>query len=260
MMMAWIAHRFLKHWGSLALAVLLATLPTWHTAAAQELSAEQIVRRVVDNLRGGTLEGTYTVTVERPNRTSQYVMTILSDGEERGLIRVVQPPRDAGQAFLIDGDDLWVYNPRLGRSLRLPPSGRNGAFLGSDISYNDLAGRDLEEDYTPTLLPSDGTTLTLELVPKPGAPTPYGQVRVEVEAGRLVPQRIDYYDQRGNVVKRAELSEYTPVGDQWVPLRMSVRDVTRPGYQTEVHLSDARFGIELPDGSFTLQALERGGN
>lgn len=256
--MARMANRLLRTWGILLLALLAATwavLP----AGAEELDATEIVRRVVDNLRGGTLEGTYTVTVERPNRTTQYVMTVLSDGEDRGLIRVVQPPREAGQAFLIDGDDLWVYNPRLGRSLRLPPSGRNGAFLGSDISYNDLAGRDLEEDYTPSILASSGQTLTLELVPKPGAPTPYGQVRLEVEAERLVPQRIDYYDQRGNVVKRAELSEYTPVGDRWVPLRMAVQDVTRPGHRTEVRLSDARFGIELPAGSFTLQALERGG-
>lgn len=259
-MMARIKKPFLSRWGSLALAVAVAILPAQGTVTAQEPDAEQIVRAVVDNLRGGTLAGTYTFTVERPNRTNQYVMEIISDGEDRGLIRVVEPPRDAGQAFLIDGDDLWVYNPRLGRSLRLPPSGRNNAFLGSDISYNDLAGRDLEEDYTPALLSSAGGMLTLELTPKPGAPTPYGKVILEVEAERLTPQRIDYYDQRGTVVRRAGLSEYTPVGDRWVPLRMMVEDVMRAGYRTEALLSDAQFGIDLPEGSFTLQALERGGN
>lgn len=258
-MMVRIGKQFLKLWAMVVVVLLAATLPAWDAAAAQELDAEHILRKVVDSLRGGTLAGTYTVTVVRPSRTTQYVMTILSDGEDRGLIRVIEPPREAGQAFLLDGDDLWVYNPRLGRSLRLPPSGRNGAFLGSDISYNDLAGRDLEDDYTPSLLPSDGATLTLELAPKPGAPTPYGKVLVTVEADRLIPQHIEYYDQRGNVVKRAELSDYVPADDRWTPLRMSVDDATRPGYRTEVRLSEAQFGIEVPDGSFTLQALERGG-
>ena len=92
--------------------------------------AEAVLRAVVDNLRGGAMEGTYTFVVERPGRTSQYVMEIVTDGDRRGYIRVIAPPRDAGQAFLMSGDDLWVYNSRLGRSLRLPPSGRSNAFFG----------------------------------------------------------------------------------------------------------------------------------
>ena len=106
--------------------------------------ADLLLRTVIDNIRGGAMEGVYTFVVERPGRVSEYVMEIASDGDRRGLIQVTAPPRDAGQAFLMDGDDLWVYNPRLGRSLRLPPSGRNNAFLGSDVNYNDIVGRDLE--------------------------------------------------------------------------------------------------------------------
>lgn len=250
----------LRGWVVLLLATAVALSAGGRASAQEPHDAREILQAVVDNLRGGTMEGTYTFTVERPGRASRYVMAILSDGEERGLIRVVEPARDAGQAFLIDGDDLWVYNPRLGRSLRLPPSGRNNAFLGSDVSYNDLAGRDLEEDYTAALLPSEPGSLTLELTPRVGAPTPYGRVMVEVAADHLTPRRIEYYDQRGNVVKRMTLSDYTPAGGRHVPFRMVVEDVTRSGYRTEAVLSEAAFDIALPDGCFTLQALERGCN
>src|SRR5690606_7386431 len=95
---------------------------------------------------------------ERPGRITEYVMEIVTDGGERGLIRIVAPPREAGQAFLMDGDDLWLYNSRLGRSLRLPPSGRSGAFLGSDVSYNDIVGRDLENDYIAAFAETEGET------------------------------------------------------------------------------------------------------
>src|SRR5690606_30852067 len=95
-----------------------------------------------------------------------------TDGDRRGYIRVIAPPRDAGQAFLMNGDDLWLYNSRLGRSLRLPPSGRSNAFLGSDVSYNDLIGRDLEKDYNASLAAADAGALLLDLAPVPGAPTP----------------------------------------------------------------------------------------
>src|SRR5690606_33719771 len=239
----------------------------------------------VDNLRGGPMRGTQTFVVERPGRITEYVMEIVTDGGERGLIRIVAPPREAGQAFLMDGDDLWLYNPRLGRSLRLPPSGRSGAFLGSDVSYNDIVGRDLENDYIAAFAGAEGETaegaaaagapeggalaggapegaapeggapaggapegaapegggpeggapadgapkgaapegggpdgvIVLELTPRPGAPTPYGRVVVGVDGASLTPRWIDYYDQRGQVVKRLTLAEYLEAGQRRVP-------------------------------------------
>ncbi len=114
----------------------------------------------------------------------------------------------------MDGDDLWLYNARLGRSLRLPPSGRTGAFLGSDVSYNDIVGRDLERDYVAAFAEESASEglIVLELTPRPGAPTPYGRVLIGVEAERLAPRWVDYYDQRGQVVKRLTLSEYLEAG------------------------------------------------
>lgn len=236
---------------------VVAIYPSAAMGTAQQ-DADVLLQAVIDNLRGGSMEGTYTFVVERPGRTSEYVMEIISDGDRRGYIRVIAPPRDAGQAFLMNGDDLWVYNSRLGRSLRLPPSGRSNAFLGSDVNYNDIVGRDLERDYAPAVVQSDSDVLVLELTPRPGAPTPYGKVLIEVEAESLAPRWVDYYDQRGQVVRRLTLSEYMPVGERRIPLEMVVEDRAREGYRTIVRLSDVQFDIAVPVACFTLQALERG--
>ena len=243
---------------ALLLASVLIGILSFSAAHAAEPDAAALLRMVVDNLRGGAMEGTYTFTVERPGRTNEYVMEIVADGDRRGYIRVVAPPRDAGQAFLMNGDDLWVYNPRLGRSLRLPPSGRTNAFLGSDVSYSDLAGRDLEKDYVAAVAVSAPDVLRLELTPAPGAPTPYGRVLIEVDPANLAPRWIDYYDQRGQVVKHLTFSGYLVVGERHVPLELVVEDRVREGYRTTVHLSDARFDVAVPEACFTLQALERG--
>lgn len=257
--------------------------------AATDASA--VLEAVVDNLRGGPMRGTQTFVVERPGRITEYVMEIVTDGGERGLIRIVAPPREAGQAFLMDGDDLWLYNPRLGRSLRLPPSGRSGAFLGSDVSYNDIVGRDLENDYIAAFAETEGETaegaaaagapeggapaggapegaapegggpdgvIVLELTPRPGAPTPYGRVVVGVDGASLTPRWIDYYDQRGQVVKRLTLAEYLEAGQRRVPQLMVVEDRIREGYRTVVRLDDVVLDAAVPETCFTLQALERG--
>src|SRR5690554_4064074 len=257
--------------------------------AAPDASA--VLEAVVDNLRGGPMRGTQTFVVERPGRITEYVMEIVTDGGERGLIRIVAPPREAGQAFLMDGDDLWLYNPRLGRSLRLPPSGRSGAFLGSDVSYNDIVGRDLENDYIAAFAETEGETaegaaaagapeggapaggapkgaapegggpdgvIVLELTPRPGAPTPYGRVVVGVDGASLTPRWIDYYDQRGQVVKRLTLAEYLEAGQRRVPQLVVVEDRIREGYRTVVRLDDVVLDAAVPKTCFTLQALERG--
>lgn len=235
----------------------LAVLTTL-TLAAAPTDAHAVLRAIEDNHRGGTGTGTITLTVARPDRRTEYVMTVWSDGEDRGLVRVTAPARDAGQAFLKVGDNLWVYAPRLKRTLRLPPSGRSESFLGSDISYSDLSGRDVEQDYTARITSADGRTVVLELIPRPGAPTPYGRLTVTADAQSYAPLEWTFYDQRGQAVKRVTFSEHTKVGARSFPTRTVVEDLLRPGYRTTAVYTNYRFGVKLPEACFTLAALEQG--
>lgn len=220
--------------------------------------ARAILRAIEDNHRGGSGKFTISLTVDRPGRQTEYVLAIWTDGDERALVLVKAPPRDAGQAFLRVGDNLWIYNPRLKRSLRLPPSGRSESFLGSDISYSDLAGRDTEQDYTPRILSEAEGAIVLELQPKPGAPTPYGKLIVKAAAGTYAPLEWTFYDQRDRAVKRVTFSEHTKVGTRLFPTRTVLEDLLRPGYRTTAAFRDMRFGAPVPDACFTLQALEQG--
>ncbi len=238
------------------LAVVLMMVPAWGTGAATDPRAA--LKAVVDSVRGTTMRATVTLTVQRPGQETRYVLGIVSDGQDRILVHVKAPARDAGQAFLISGENLWIYSPRLKRALRLPPSGRSESFLGSDISYNDLGGRDLEQDYTPRALAEDQTSFTLELTPKPQAPTPYGRVTLKADARTSAPLEFVFYDQRGQAVKKATFSEYVKAGSRVFPTRIVVEDLLHTGYRTVGVYSDYQFGITVPPGCFTLQALETG--
>ena len=105
---------------------LILAAPTLLTAfvSAQE-DAAGVLSRILGNMRGESQVATLEMTVIRPGEEDTYAMRIYSEGEEKGLTRVIAPPRDAGQAFLNDGDNVFIYNPRLKRVLRLPPSGRS---------------------------------------------------------------------------------------------------------------------------------------
>ena len=232
--------------------------PAARAAAVQADSARAALKAVLDNLRGGGMAGVVTLSVYRGDAVTRYRLEVVSDGQERALLRVTQPPREAGQAFLRDGDNLWIYVPRLRRSLRLPPSGRADRFLGSDLSYSDLSGRDAESDYDPQILAESEAEVTLRLVPRPGAPTPYGEVHLQASRPYHAPLLMLFFDQRGQAVRRITFQAYVEADGYRVPTRVTVQDLLREGHLTVMEYERYRFGISPPAACFTLQALEGG--
>ncbi|ADR36664.1 hypothetical protein Ocepr_1207 [Oceanithermus profundus DSM 14977] len=228
-------------------------------ALAQSPDPKALLHEAVNQLRGPAMVATYTLAVERPGRSKRYVLRVYTDGDRRALIQVIEPKREAGQAFLMLGEDIWIYNPRLGRVLRLPPSGRNDRFLGSDVSYADLSGRDLEDYYEVRLEPAaEADRLTLVLTPKPRAPTPWGRVVLQIEAATKLPRRIVYYDQRGQPVKEIEMRKVARIAEgRYLVTDTLVIDRVREGYRTVFEVSDWRIGT-VPDRCFAPTALKRG--
>lgn len=222
-------------------------------------SADEILNTIIDSQRGGqAMRGTITMTVARPGQERSYEIEMISDGHERSLVRVVAPSRDAGQTFLRDGDNLYLYNPRLRRTLRLPPSGQTDAFLGSDLSYNDLAGRDLETDYSAEISNAREDTVELTLTPHPTAPTPYGQVVLVADTATYAPLEYTFFDQRGQAVRHLSFSDFVQVDDLHFPTRFEVQNLLRPDERTVMVISDYAFNVDVPAGCFTERALERG--
>jgi len=222
------------------------------------LTAQDVLDRVVENLRGVSQWATLELTVQRPDRTTDYEMQIVTDGDKRSLARVTAPPREAGQAFLSIDTNLLIYNPRLGRSLRLPPSGRSNAFLGSDLSYDDLAGEEYKDQYDATISAQDADAITLDLTPHPEAPTPYGKLEFRVRPGSYVPLSLTFFDQRGNAVKRMTFSDFVEVRGKTVPERFEVVDLLKDGYRTVASWTGVDYDTPVPDRCFTEAALERG--
>lgn len=219
---------------------------------------QAVLKAIVDNQRGGSVRATLTLSVIRPERQTQYVLEVVSDGGERSLSRVKAPARDAGQAFLRMGDNILIYSPALKRVLRLPPSGRSDSFLGSDLSYSDLSGRDLEQDYTAKITAEDESSVTLELTPKPQAPTPYGKVTVKAKAKTFEPLEVIFFDQRGQAVKKVTFAQYVEASGRRFPVQTTVEDLLRPGNRTTVVYSDYKFGVSIPESCFNQRALEAG--
>jgi outer membrane lipoprotein-sorting protein len=225
-------------------------------------TAAEILDSVVNSQRGGeTNSATITMSVVRPDKTSEYQIKSVADGGGRSLIQVVAPTKDAGQAFLQDGDNLYLYNPRLKRTLRLPPSNQNDGFLGSDLSYSDLGGNDLQENFTPEISKQDDATVELTLTPKELAPTPYGKIIITADAANnFRPLTYVYYDQRDTAVRQLTFSEYVETEDTFFPTKTEIVNLISEGESTAITFQDLKFGLDVDQNCFKESALERGCN
>ena len=90
-------------------------------------------------------------------------------------------------------------------------------------------------------------SVTLELVPNPGAPTPYGKVHLTAEKPSYAPTDITYFDQRDTAVKENILSNYAEVDGLYIPQRFEVKNLLEEGNMTVVTWQDAEFGVEIPE-------------
>jgi outer membrane lipoprotein-sorting protein len=237
---------------------LITTLLLLLSVTAAQSDPEAIIDAMIANLRGESVRASVTMTVTRDGSVSESRFELYSQGDDKALIQVTAPPRDAGQAILNEGSNLFIYNPRLRRVLRLPPSGRSDSFLGSDLSYDDLAGDSFRSDYRASILEEDSDRIVLELLPAPNAPTPYGKVIFTVDAVSYAPLETVYFDQREQAVRRIVFSNIIQTNGKFIPTQYEVTDLLREGRSTVMRMENYELNAQIPASCFTQAALERG--
>jgi len=101
-------------------------------------------------------------------------------------------------------DDQWIYMPALGRVRRIASGESGGSFMGSDVSYEDMQSRDLD-DYTFIYLKSEEklgmSCWVVESIPKPSADSDYSRTIVWVHQEKLVIVATEMYDQDDKLYK-----------------------------------------------------------
>ena len=257
-----LAHRMLRCVPTI-LCAAVALAPLQAATAAEEapsaLTARELIAAAIDQTRGRTSFAEMEMEVHRPDwqRTSSIIAW--TRGREDALIRFTGPPRDAGNATLKDGDQMWTFTPRLNRVVRLPYSMMSQSWAGSDFSYNDLSRTDaLLKHYRHELVDArrDGerTVYTIDSIPDADAPVVWGRQRIVMRDDYVLLEQT-FYDQDGEALKRMETLAIDELGGRLIPSVMRMWRLDEEAHWTEVRYADAEFDIDIPDRRFTLFAL-----
>lgn len=240
----------------LNLAVLVCALGAGQ-ARAEDASA--IVKAAIEYWRDVSSVAVFDMSIHRPDWQRTMTMKVWTRGNKESLVRVTAPAKDAGNSTLLLDNDMWSYNPKINRVIKIPSSMMNQSWMGSDFSNNDLAkADDLIDQYRHTLMSTErhnGRKLyVIEALPNETAPVVWGREVVKIRDDHILMEHA-FYDQSGVLVKRLVTTELKMLGGKMVAARERMQKADKPDEWTEIVTREAQFGIKLPDSTFTLTNL-----
>jgi outer membrane lipoprotein-sorting protein len=208
--------------------------PLVASADAPSPSAYDLIAGAIDLTRGKTSYAEFSMVIHRPDWERTSTLVAWTRGREDALIRFTAPAKDAGNATLKQGQQMWTFTPKLNRVIRLPFSMMSQGWAGSDFSYNDLSRTDqLLHDYDLALA---------------GA---------EVRDDHVMLSET-FFDQAMAPVKQLEVSDVKALGGRTFGTRLRMVPLDEPGNWTEITYDAAKFDTPIDDGMFTVFALQTG--
>lgn len=190
-------------------------------------------------------------------------LRLTEGGEDKIRIQFLFPPDVRDTAFLLHDhpdrdDDRWLYLPSLGKPKRIAGAQKYRNFLGTDFTYDDLGGREPQED-THTLEGEDAiegrSAYRIRSVPKE-TENPYAFRLVWVWKEAPIVLKEEQYDRHGRLRKQARVLKLDPVQGIWTVLEREMADV-QERHRTALTFGNLRYNTGLGADLFREQALER---
>jgi hypothetical protein len=231
---------------------------------AGDFTADQILDSIEKNETSQTSRIEMTQKVYRSNGTvseSELVSYSMDEGD-KSLMIYSKPSRIDGMKILTlnDGDDIWFYSPRTGRTRKIASHQKNQSVNGSDFSYDDLNSDDRRENYNTKITGTeevDGITCTvLELIMKEGLEESYSKMVMKIDTERWLPLETHFFDEIGELWKVLTMDGIEKVGNYWNAKVITMKNVQKES-RTDMLSSKTEFDIEVDASMFTERYLSR---
>ena len=229
------------------------------SADANEPDAASVVRDAINHWRGLASDGVMTMVIHRPDWERAMTMRAWTKGDDRSLVRVLEPRKDRGNGTLTDDNSMWSFSPKVNRVIKIPSSMMGQSWMGSDFSNKDVArADDIIDEYEHTMLSveqlDDVTVYEIESVPHEEAAVVWGREVLRIRADHVVLTH-RFYDQDGELVKTLTSLEIGEMGGRVIALRQRMSKEETPDEWTEIQVDSIDYEVELKDSLFTLSNL-----
>ncbi len=232
------------------------------SAEAQNLTAKQIVQKAYNQAEGKSSKGTMTMQIIRPTWKRSVSFKMWSKGRDFSLTYVSAPAKEKGQTFLKRGNEMWSWNPKISRMIKMPPSMLSQAWMGSDYTNDDiLKESSIVVDYTHKIVSTvklQGLVCyKIELTPKPDAAVVWGKIIKYISKEKFLQLKSVYYDEDNELVKTESASEIKLMGGRMLPTRIEIIPADKPKNKTIVTFNNMQYDVKIEESFFSQQNMKR---
>jgi hypothetical protein len=241
---------------------------------AQALTPDTVARRVQDRDTGRDSRSEMRMRIfDRQGRVRERSLLILrregmAGAGDKSLIRFLSPNDIRGTSLLVwehasADDERFLYLPAIGRVRRVAGEEKQQSFVGSDLSYEDIGGREIA-DYTYAFIDENATwtapggdrlaAWALESRAK-DRNADYPRSVSIILKDRLMIVHADIYNQRNERAKIFDVKRLERVDGIWTALDLVVTNEIQKT-RTALTTTTVRYNVGLTDEDFTRRTLE----
>jgi outer membrane lipoprotein-sorting protein len=225
------------------------------------LDADKIVKDGFDYWRGKASIGTVQMLTHREDWERTMTIKAWTRGQKDSLFYIAAPPKDYGNGTLKKGREMWIYNPKINRVVKVPPSMMSQSWMGSDFSHNDLAKSDsLLLDYDHSIIGTEThegrKVFIIKSMPKANAPVVWGMQRLKIREDNIWLSE-EYFDEELQPVKIMTALKIQMLGGRLFPKVWRMQKADEDKRYTQLTYEALEFKSNLPDSLFTLSSLKK---
>jgi outer membrane lipoprotein-sorting protein len=228
------------------------------SAALSAITPEEIIREMEENQVHETsrVEGRMIINDRFGTKTVTFVSW--AEGEDTSLIEFTSR-QERGQKILRTDEELYLFFPDAAEVIRLQGAALRDSVLGSDFSYEDMTGEGgILDSYEAELLGTESVDgnecYKIELDAKSRS-VPYPKEIMWVDTEQYVYRQVHKFSLSGKLLKEMRITEFTEQQGKTIPVRFVMKDTMKENSSTEFVIEELELGIDIPDGTFSLQEL-----
>ncbi len=239
------------------------------TAHAQAPSAMDIVVKAVEamNYAGGDVKARIDMRIiDSHGRERIRQMTMLRRNETSGYgpqkyYVLFSRPSDVKEMVFMAwkntdrADDRWLYLPALDLVKRIAASDERTSFVGSHFFYEDVSGRNIDEDHHEFIEETD-EYYVIKSTPKTPGDVEFTNYTSWVDKTTYLPIRIEYTGQRGEVYRTFSVQTVEVIQNHPTIIDVQMED-TAMGGKTVLHYSAVKYSIGIKENVFSERFLRR---
>lgn len=243
--------------------LLVALIILFSSSNLFALTGTEIIEKSEQIVQGDTQISINEITIKTRRWTrSMKMKSYMNRREKKSFAEIYEPVKDAGNRFLLIGDLLWHYVPKLQQAIKISPSMMLQSWMGSDFTNDDIVKESsIINDYSHNLLGNETVDTfecyKVELVPKPKAPVVWGKIIYYARVKDLLPVRKEYYDEHNELKKFMSFSNFKQIHDRMIPSLCKMQTVNKPDQYTLMEILAAKYDVPISETVFTLQNLKK---